>query len=67
MDTMALAIKDKHTTNVVIDSVTGLHEHKEVIARQVMRQFFNFLKIGGKQLYSLPKRDLCRVEKQQVD
>ncbi|MCD6512418.1 MAG: KaiC domain-containing protein [Thermoplasmata archaeon] len=44
MDTMAYAIKEKKITNVIIDSITGLYEHKEVMARQIVRQFFNFLK-----------------------
>lgn len=44
MDTMAEAIKEYHTTNVVIDSITGLYEHKEMMARQIVRKFFNFLK-----------------------
>lgn len=44
MDTMAYAIKEKRTNNVVIDSITGLYEHKEMMARQIVRQFFNFLK-----------------------
>jgi len=44
LDTMAYAIKKKGTKNVVIDSVTGLYEHREVLARQIVRQLFNFLK-----------------------
>ncbi len=44
MDTMAYAIREKRTNNVVIDSITGLYEHKEMMARQIVRQFFNFLK-----------------------
>lgn len=44
MDTMAYAIKEKKITNVIVDSITGLYEHKEMIARQIVRQFFNFLK-----------------------
>ncbi len=44
LDTMGYAIKEKKITNVVIDSITGLYEHKEVAARQIVRQFFNFLK-----------------------
>ena len=44
MDTMAYAIKEKKITNVVIDSITGLYEHKEIMARQIVRKFFNFLK-----------------------
>ncbi len=44
IDTMAYAIKEKRVTNTIIDSITGLYEHKEVMARQIVRQFFNFLK-----------------------
>ncbi len=44
IDTMAYAIKEKRCSNVVIDSVTGLYEHREVMARQIVRQIFNFLK-----------------------
>lgn len=44
LDTMAYAIREKKVTNVIIDSVTGLYEHKEVMARQIVRQIFNFLK-----------------------
>ena len=44
METMAYAIKEKKVTNVIIDSITGLYEHKEMMARQIVRQFFNFLK-----------------------
>ena len=44
MDTMAYAIREKGTKNVVIDSITGLYEHREVMARQIVRMFFNFLK-----------------------
>jgi KaiC domain protein len=44
LDTMAYAIREKKVTNVIIDSITGLYEHKEVMARQIVRQFFNFLK-----------------------
>ena len=44
MDTMAYAIREKHTNSVIIDSITGLYEHKEMMARQIVRLFFNFLK-----------------------
>ena len=44
IETMAYAIKEKKVTNTIIDSITGLYEHKEVMARQIVRQFFNFLK-----------------------
>ncbi len=44
LDTMAYAIKEKKITNVIIDSITGLYEHREMMARQIVRQFFNFLK-----------------------
>jgi len=41
---MAYAIREKKVTNVIVDSITGLYEHKEMMARQIVRQFFNFLK-----------------------
>jgi len=44
LETLAYAIKKKNTKNVVIDSITGLYEHREVLARQIVRQIFNFLK-----------------------
>jgi KaiC domain protein len=44
IDTMAYAIKEKKTSVCVIDSITGLYEHKEVMARLIVRRFFNFLK-----------------------
>lgn len=44
IDTMAYAIREKKVTNTIIDSITGLYEHKEVMARQIVRQFFSFLK-----------------------
>ncbi len=44
LGTMEDAIKEKHITNVIIDSITGLYEHKEMMARQIVRIFFNFLK-----------------------
>ena len=44
LDTMAYAIREKKVTSVIIDSITGLYEHKEMMARQIVRQFFNFLK-----------------------
>lgn len=42
--TMEYAIDLKHTTITVIDSITGLYEHKEVLARQIVRKIYNFLK-----------------------
>jgi len=44
LDTMAYAIKKKSATVVAIDSITGLYEHKEMMARQIVRKVFNFLK-----------------------
>ncbi len=44
LDTMAYVIREKKTKNVVIDSITGLYEHKEVMARQIVRLIYNFLK-----------------------
>ncbi|BAT71647.1 circadian clock protein KaiC [Thermosulfidibacter takaii ABI70S6] len=42
--TLAHAIKTYKTKSVVIDSVTGLYEAKEMLARSVVRSIFNFLK-----------------------
>jgi len=44
LGTMRDAIEEKHITNTIIDSITGLYEHKEMLARQIVRVFFNFLK-----------------------
>lgn len=42
--TLAHTIRRFDTKSVVIDSVTGLFEAKEIFARQVVRQLFNFMK-----------------------
>ncbi len=42
--TIAHAIKKYKTKSVVIDSVTGLYEAREMLARSVVRSIFNFLK-----------------------
>ncbi len=42
--TMEYAMKKKGTSIVVIDSITGFYEHKEVLARQIVRVVYNFLK-----------------------
>jgi KaiC domain protein len=42
--TLAHAIRTFDTNSVVIDSVTGLFEAKEIFARQIVRQLFNFMK-----------------------
>ncbi|RLG10157.1 KaiC domain-containing protein [Candidatus Pacearchaeota archaeon] len=44
LDTLAYAIKKYKTKNVIIDSITGLYEAKEVLARQIVRRIYNFLK-----------------------
>lgn len=44
LDTMSAAIKENNTHITIIDSITGLYEHKEIMARQIVRIFFNFLK-----------------------
>ena len=44
LDTLAYGIKEYNVKNVVIDSVTGLFEAKEVMARTVVRKIYNFLK-----------------------
>ena len=42
--TLAYAIKEYHIKYTVIDSITGLFENKEMLARSVVRRIFNFLK-----------------------
>ena len=44
LDTLAYVIKTYKTKFTIIDSVTGLYEHKEIMARVYVRQIFNFLK-----------------------
>lgn len=44
MDTMAYGIREYGINSVVIDSITGLYEAKEVLARSIVRKFYNFLK-----------------------
>lgn len=42
--TMEYAVKSRHVTVTVIDSITGFYEHREMLARQIVRVVFNFLK-----------------------
>lgn len=42
--TLAHAIRTYDIKFTVIDSVTGLYEHKEMLARTIVRQLFNFMK-----------------------
>ncbi len=42
--TLAYAIKEYKIEFSVIDSVTGLFENKEMMARSIVRRIFNFLK-----------------------
>ncbi len=42
--TLAYAIKTYKIRHTVVDSITGLYEHREMLARQVVRRMFNFLK-----------------------
>jgi len=44
LDTIAYAIKTYKADYTVIDSVTGLYEAKEMMARSIVRQLFNFMK-----------------------
>ncbi len=44
LTTLTYAIKNYSVSSTVIDSVTGLYEHKEMLARTIVRQIFNFLK-----------------------
>ena len=47
LNTIAYAIKEYEVKSVAIDSVTGLFEAKEVMARSIVREIFNFMKKGG--------------------
>jgi len=44
LTTLAYVIKQYKVRFVVIDSVTGLYENKEVAARAIVRRLFNFMK-----------------------
>jgi KaiC domain protein len=44
LDTLAYAIKEYKIKNVIIDSITGFFENKEMMARSIVRQIYNFLK-----------------------
>jgi len=44
LDTLAYGIREFNTKSVIIDSVTGLYEAKEVLARSIVRKIYNFLK-----------------------
>ncbi len=43
-NTLAYAISTYHVKNTVIDSVTGLYEAKEMMARSIVRRLYNFMK-----------------------
>ncbi len=47
LDTLAYAIREFDTKSVVIDSITGLFEAREMMARNIVRRVFNFLKKWG--------------------
>ena len=44
LDTLAYAIREYDVKSVVIDSITGLYEAKEVLARSIVRKVYNFMK-----------------------
>ncbi len=44
LNTLAFAIKEYKVSHTIIDSITGLYEAKEMMARSVVRQIFNFMK-----------------------
>ncbi len=44
MNTIEYAIQNYDTKSVVIDSVTGLYEAREMMARTIVRKLFNFMK-----------------------
>ncbi|RKY73239.1 MAG: KaiC domain-containing protein [Candidatus Latescibacterota bacterium] len=47
LETLKYAVEKFGTKSTVIDSVTGLYEHREIMARQVVRAVFNELKKLG--------------------
>ncbi len=47
LNTLAYAIKEYEEKSVTIDSITGLFEAKEVLARSIVREIFNFMKKRG--------------------
>ena len=44
LTTLAHVIKTYRVNHTIIDSITGLYEHKEMMARIIVRRVFNFLK-----------------------
>ncbi len=44
LNTLAHVIKTYKVKNTIIDSITGLYEAKEMLARTIVRQLFNFMK-----------------------
>ena len=44
LNTMAHAIRAYSTQHVIIDSVTGLYEAREMMARQIVRRLYHFMK-----------------------
>ncbi|NPA80374.1 MAG: KaiC domain-containing protein [Thermotogae bacterium] len=44
LDTVAYAIRTYKADYTIIDSITGLYEAKEMMARSIVRQLFNFMK-----------------------
>ncbi|RLG20618.1 KaiC domain-containing protein, partial [Methanosarcinales archaeon] len=42
--TLNYAIKSRRTNVCVVDSITGLYEHKEIMARSIVRRVYNLLK-----------------------
>jgi len=44
LNTLAYAIKEYNIKFTVIDSITGLFENKEMMARSIVRRVYNFLK-----------------------
>ncbi|QCI28777.1 KaiC domain-containing protein [Caminibacter pacificus] len=44
LNTLAYAIKEYDIKDVVIDSITGFFENKEMMARTIVRMIYNFLK-----------------------
>lgn len=47
LKTIEKAIEEYEIKSVIVDSITGLYEAKEIMARSIVREVFNFLKRFG--------------------
>jgi len=60
LDTLAYAIKTYKIDFTIIDSLTGLYEAKEMLARTFVRQVYNFRSAQGTRSFRLKLRAVMR-------